>query len=264
MVFERRALGRTGLTVGPFAIGGGYGIGEDAVASAFDQGINAFFWAPWMPTYRALERGLRRLLPAHRDEIVLMTAAYSWLLPGSIERSVTNHLRHLGTDHIDVFLLGFVLRESQGRALEDLARLKERGLVRAIGFSSHDRPMIRRMAERWPGIDVLMVRYNAAHRGMETDILPHLDGLDGRGLIAFNALKHGAMLRRPRGWPADRPLPSARQCYRFALSQPRVHLCLAGPKGTEQLTELLRAASEGPLTPDELSFMQAFGDARHG
>jgi aryl-alcohol dehydrogenase-like predicted oxidoreductase len=264
MAFERRGLGRTGLTVSPFAIGGGYRIGDDGVTWAFEHGINTFFWAPWMPTYRPMERALRQLLPAHRDEIVLMTAAYSWLLPGSLERSVHRHLRRLGTDHIDVFLLGFVLRESQARAFDQLARLKERGLVRAIGFSSHNRPMVRRVAERWPGIDVLMVRYNAAHRGLETDILPHLDGQDGRGLIAFNALKHGAMLRRPSAWPADRPLPSARQCYRFVLSQPRVHLCLAGASGVAQVKELLQAASEGPLTPEELSFMQAFGDARHG
>lgn len=264
MAFERRVLGRTGLEVSPFAIGGGYRISEDGVTWAFEHGINTFFWAPWMPTYRTMERGLKRLLPAHRDEIVLMTAAYSWLLPGSVERSVLRHLRRLGTDHVDVFVLGFAVRESQERACEDLARLKERGLVRAIGLSSHKRPMIRRMAERWPGIDVLMVRYNAAHRGLETDILPHLDGRDGRGLIAFNALKHGTMLRRPHGWPADRPLPSARQCYRFALSEPRVHLCLAGPSRQEQIQELLQAAAEGPLTPEELAFMQAFGDARHG
>jgi len=61
--------------------------------------------------------------------------------------------------------------------------------------------MILHMAQKWPIFDVLMVRYNAAHRGAEHEIFSHLDEKDRQGIVAFNALKHGAMLKRPRGWP---------------------------------------------------------------
>jgi len=102
MAFERRTLGRTGLFVSPFGIGGGYRIDSTSIAWAFEHGINYFFWAPWVPTYRSMERCLKQLLPRHRDEIVIATAPYSWFLPGSIERSVRKHLRRLKIDYIDL------------------------------------------------------------------------------------------------------------------------------------------------------------------
>ncbi len=263
MAFERRTLGRTNLSVSPFGIGGGYGIDENSIEWAFEHGINYFFWAPWVPTYRSMERCLKRLLIGHRDEIVIATAPYSWLFPGSIERTVTKHLHRLGTDHIDLFLLGWVMRESQQRAVDELARIKEKGLVRFVGFSGHKRPMILHMAQRWPVFDVLMVRYNAAHRGAENEIFSHLDEKDRQGIVAFNALKHGAMLKRAKGWPESKPIPTARQCYRFVLSHPGVDLCLSGPRKLEHVKELVKIIEEGTMSPDELSFMREFGDARH-
>lgn len=262
MPFERRTFGRTGLVVSPFGIGGGYGIKGDSIEWAFEHGINYFFWTPWLPTYRSMERCLKRLLPGHRDEIVIATAPYSWLFPGSIERAVRKHLRRLQIDHIDLFLLGFVMQESQQRAVEELTRIKEKGLVRCVGFSGHKRPMILRMAQRWPIFDVLMVRYNAAHRGAEYEIFSHLDDKDRQGIVAFNVLKHGAMLKRPKGWLKSRPVPTVRQCYRFVLSHPSVDLCLSGPSKLEHVKELVKIIEEGPMTPGELSFMREFGDAR--
>ncbi len=264
MAFEQRTLGRTNLSVSPFGIGGGYGIDENSIEWAFEHGINYFFWAPWMPTYRSMERCLKRLLLGHRDEIVIATAPYLWLFPGSIERAVKKHLRRLRIDYIDLFLLGWVMRESQQRAVDELVRIKEQGLVRYVGFSGHKRPMILHMAQRWTVFDVLMVRYNAAHRGAEHEILSHLDGKDRQGIVAFNALKHGAMLKRPRKWPESRPIPIARQCYRFVLSHPCVDLCLSGPSKLEHVKELVKIIEEGTMSPDELSFMREFGDTRNG
>ena len=68
---ERRRFGSTDLRVSLLGVGGGYGIGPDALEFAFDQGINYFFWAPWLPTYRNMRRGLRRLIPGYRDELVI-------------------------------------------------------------------------------------------------------------------------------------------------------------------------------------------------
>lgn len=263
MRFERRTLGRTDLVVSPLGIGGGYGINDSSIEWAFEHGINCFFWAPWVPTYRSMERCLKRLLPGHRDEIVIATAPYSWLFPGSIERAAEKHLRRLRIGCIDLFLLGWVMRESQERAVGELVRIKEKGLVRYVGFSGHKRSIILRVAQRWPLFDVIMVRYNASHKRTENEIFSHLDEKDPQGIVAFNALKHGAMLKRPKRWPKSRPVPTARQCYRFVLSHPSVDLCLSGPSRLEHVKELVKTIEEGPMSPDELSFMREFGDARH-
>lgn len=263
MAFERRGLGRTDLIVSPFGIGGGYRIGSDAITWAFEKGINFFFWATWLPTYRPMERGLKKILPTHRDEIVIATAPYSWVFPGSIERTVKKHLRRLRIDHIDLFLLGWVVRESQQRAVDELIRIKEKGLVRYVGFSGHKRPMIRRMAQEWPIFDVLMVRYSAAHRGAEEEVFSHMNGEDRPGIVAFNALKHGTMLKRPKEWPETKPIPTVGQAYRFVLSHPKVDLCLSGASKLEHVKELKKIMEKGPMSPEETTFMREFGDVRH-
>ncbi len=264
MAFERRTLGRTGLVVSPFGIGGGYGIDGRSIEWALEHGINYFFWASWMPTYRFMEKSLKGLLQKHRDEIVIATAPYSWLFPGSIERTVKKHLARLKIEQIDLFLLGWVVRESQERAVDELVRIKEKGLVGHIGFSGHKRPMILQMARKWPVFDVLMVRYNAAHRGAESEIFDHLDQNNRQGIIAFNALKHGAMLKRPNRWPKSKPVPSVDDCYRFALSRPGVDLCLSGPRKLDHVRNLIKIIEKGPMSREELAFMREFGDVRHG
>ena len=50
--FPRRVtLGRSGLSVGPLGVSGGYGVGAGAVLRAFDRGVNYFYHGstaqPW-------------------------------------------------------------------------------------------------------------------------------------------------------------------------------------------------------------------------
>jgi predicted aldo/keto reductase-like oxidoreductase len=52
-------------------------------------------------------------------------------------------------------------------------------------------------------------------------------------------------------------------CYRFVLSNPHVDVCLMAPSNLKQLDENLNAIRQGPLSGDELRFMQDFGDAVH-
>lgn len=263
MTFERRELGSTGLQVSPVGIGGGYGIQGVEVRKAFEQGINYFFYGTWIPTYRKMEPGLRDLLRDHRDEVVLTSGTYFWIHPSRIAGAVTKHLRRLGTDHIDVLYLAWVMREDQRRAMDVALDLKEKGLVRHLAFSGHNRKMLCRLSQQYP-IDAIMVRYNAAHPGAEQDIFAHLPDEGRPGVVAFNALKHGKMLKRPRGWSADRSVPTARQCYRFVLSNPKVDVCLSGASNAAEVDDLLQVVRDGPLSDDEMAFMREFGAVAHG
>lgn len=153
---------------------------------------------------------------------------------------------------------------TEDQDLPVITGLMATGIWTYVGFSGHKRHIILHMAQKWPVFDVLMVRYNAAHRGAEHEIFSHLDGKDRQGIVAFNALKHGAMLKRPRGWSESRPIPTARQCYRFVLSHPGMDLCLSGPSKFEHVKELVKIIEEGTMSPDELSYMREFGDTRRG
>ena len=106
----------------------------------------------------------------------------------------------------------------------------------------------------------MMIRYNAAHRGAEQDIFPHLTQHDP-GVISFTATRWRYLVRRPRGWPKDGRIPTAGMCYRFVLSNPQVDVCLTAPTNLKQFEENLAAVRQGPLSEEDMQFMREFGDA---
>ena len=172
-------------------------------------------------------------------------------------------MKQLGTDYIDVFMFLGVMKpeQFQDSVREEMMRLKDEGKVRAIGISTHDRKLAGRLAAQG-ALDVLMIRYNAAHRGAEADIFPHLAEHDP-GLVSYTATRWSFLLRRTKGWPADRPVPTPGQAYRFVLSNPHVDVVLTAPSNIRQLQQNLAALGEGPLSDEEMAFMRAFGDAVH-
>jgi aryl-alcohol dehydrogenase-like predicted oxidoreductase len=138
--------------------------------------------------------------------------------------------------------------------------LKARGLVRHLALSGHDRGLLGRLAED-PAqpFDILMFRYNAAHRGAEDEILPCLPPAPRPGTVAYTATRWGRLLD-PKFMPLGEPVPKPADCYRFALTDPRVDMVLAGPANDRELREALMALDRGPLEPDELARLRRIGD----
>ncbi len=132
--------------------------------------------------------------------------------------------------------------------------------MKAIGVSIHDRPRAGGLAKSSP-LDLLMIRYNAAHPGAEREIFPHVSDKKPT-ILAYTATSWRRLLKRPGGW--DGPVMSAGDCYRFQLSSPHVDLALTGPASRAELDANLDALAKGPLTGDEEKWMRAFGHAVHG
>jgi aryl-alcohol dehydrogenase-like predicted oxidoreductase len=142
-----------------------------------------------------------------------------------------------------------------------MIRFKEEGKVRCIGISCHNRAFLGKLASDGV-LDVLMLRYNAAHRGAEQDVFPYL-GKHNPGVISYTATRWTELMRRPRNWPKDGKVPDAGMAYRFVLTDPHVHVCLTAPRNEKELRDNIAAVLKGPLNEDELSFMRTFGDAVH-
>jgi aryl-alcohol dehydrogenase-like predicted oxidoreductase len=142
-----------------------------------------------------------------------------------------------------------------------MLKLREEGKVRHIGLSCHHRKFLGKLAEE--GImDVLMLRYNAAHRGAEQEIFPRLQPANP-GVLSYTATRWTYLLRAPKHWPRGERVPTAGMAYRFVLSNPAVHAVLTAPRNEQQLIENLAALDEGPLPAAEMEFMRRFGDAVH-
>ena len=98
------------------------------------------------------------------------------------ETDAKNELEHilaeLRTDFIDVLTFYYVEQNEEwqeiiapGGALEFCAAAQRDGRVGMLGVTSHQRRLAAEMAASGL-LDLLMIRYNAAHRGAEREIFP--------------------------------------------------------------------------------------------
>jgi aryl-alcohol dehydrogenase-like predicted oxidoreductase len=259
--FTHAILGRTGMNVCRLGFSATYRPGKKTIHAAIDAGVN-FFFGFGIDTQ--MVSVMKDVLPARRRDIILATGAYNYIWGHSnMRRTLEKRLQQFHTDYIDLFLfLGVTKsREFPQEVREALHRFREEGKVRAIGISTHDRALAGKLASEGD-LDVLMIRYNAAHRGAEQDIFPHTSA-HNTGIVAYTATRWTALLRRPRGWPTSDPIPTAGQAYRFVLSNPGVHLCLTAPRNKRELEENLASLQQGPLTDEEAAYMRKFGDVVH-
>ncbi|MEN8162033.1 MAG: aldo/keto reductase, partial [Myxococcota bacterium] len=176
-------------------------------------------------------------------------------------------LRRVGVEHFDFLLLGMWNAPPWEGIVEAALRLREQGKVRHLMLSTHNRPSLQEHFRRFEAgespFDVFMLRYNAVHRGAERDVFPYLPAENPPGVITYTATRWGHLLDPKKMPPGETP-PPARDCYRFALSQPAVSLVLSGPANREQMQEAIRALEAGPLTPDEMARMHRIGDHIYG
>lgn len=267
---ERRPLGKTGLAVTPLALADlsfrDDGLPrqlirpEDVERAFHELGINTFF-VTWQ--MKGLSEGVRRLVKAgHRDQMVIISMGS--LLPFGLmlRRAWENNARALGIDHIDVWLMGWVRGRWHltGKTWPVMQRLKEQGKARAIGFSCHNRPLAVSLAREF-GVDTLMIRYNAAHRGAESEIFSAY-GQDRPAIISYTATRW-RMLLKPlpaQGFPQAMTGP---ECYRFVLSNPSIDVALCAGANIEELRENVAGVLKGPLDQQRMDEAKRFGDAVH-
>jgi aryl-alcohol dehydrogenase-like predicted oxidoreductase len=259
---EHTTLGRTGLKASRLGIGAGYGVPTSAVEHAFHEfGVNYLYWS--LSRRSGMTRAIRNLAPAHRDELVIAMQTYDhsgFFLRGAHERG----LRTLGIERADVLILGWFNRSPSRRVLDAACRLQEEGKVGFLAMSGHKRTThaaIARMEDS--PIDILMVRYNPAHRGAEIDVFPHLPEQDPPGVTIYTATRWRQLLQAKRMPPGEQPLEAV-DCYRFALSNPHVDLVFTGPRDEREMKHALGVIDSEPLSAEELERIRRIGDHVHG
>jgi aryl-alcohol dehydrogenase-like predicted oxidoreductase len=256
--FLVREVARFGRPLFRLGLSGSFGLDEAGCREALER-VQYVFWSPRM---KGLTPALRDALARDRGRYVVATGPLFGFFPGSLRKAVENARRTLGTDVLDVLQIFWLGKMSAftGAVQAEMAALRSAGKVRWICVSTHDRPRAGRLAAD-SILDALMIRYNAAHPGAEREIFPHL-ATRRPAIISYTATAWRKLLAAPRGWEGR--VPTAGDCYRFALSSPHVDVALTGPRTVVQLRENLAALERGPLSADEDAWMRAFGKAVHG
>lgn len=181
-------------------------------------------------------------------------------------KELRSALALLRTDYIDVLTLYYVERQHEWEAaiaadgaVPYLRDAQRDGVVRRLGVTSHQRTLAARMAQSGL-LDLVMIRCNAAHRGAERDVFPVTQPL-GMPVIAYTALRWGALLRPTPDDPPGFTVPRAPAWYRFVLQSPAVSVVLAAPHNRAELDEdLLVLDASGPLGDDEYALLAEHGD----
>jgi predicted aldo/keto reductase-like oxidoreductase len=226
---------------------------------ALDRGVNFLNWAGDADVF---SRTIADLGPRRQHVVVCVQFAARGGVDAADE--LRSLLATLHTDYVDVLTFYYVesaeewgeLTAADG-ALAYCREAQRQGRVRRLGVTTHQRPLAATMAQSGL-LDLLMLRYNAAHRGAEQEVFPTTDVL-GMPVIAYTALRWGALLRATPEDPPGIAVPSASSWYRFVLQSPSVAVVLAAPHNRSELDEALTVLEQGPLTGAEYERLAEHG-----
>lgn len=157
------------LPIGPAQLNLTVNQGKDIIKYAFSQGINFFDTAEYYNTGAYLKKALHELSleGIDRDEYVISSKSLSSTYDGMCQ-SIENQLDDLGLNYIDIFLMHEVRTgqlEERADAFEALKDYKKRGLIRAIGLSTHHINIVDNISYN-PDFDVVFPLINFKGMGI--------------------------------------------------------------------------------------------------
>ena len=244
---------------------------EKEVLLAIEKGVNYFDTAY---IYPGNEECLGWILEKNhcRDKVNIATKLPQYLLrsAAAIDKTFREELSRLRTDYIDYYLMHMFTDYAEWVRLQNLgieqwiARQKEEGRIRYIGFSYHgDTEMFLKILDAYDW-DFCQIQYNyldehtqAGRTGLQAA------AKKGIPVIIMEPLRGGKLVNLPE--QAKQVLAShgkgctpAELGLRWLWNQPEVTCVLSGMNSEEMVSENIRIASEaepGHLTEEDMEIV---------
>ena len=252
----RTVLGRTGLTVTRFSIGGAYCESVEGYRTALDCGVN------YIDTARMYRDGedekvIGQAIRGRRDDLVLATKTQQRDAEGA-RRELETSLRLLGTDYVDIYQIHHLNTQTEreqalgpGGAMESIQKAQDERLVRFIGVTGHDWVQIQK-AVATGLFDTVLCWYNCAMKEPEETVFPEAR-THNTGVVIMNASRNDKLFDGPGAPPPE-------QFYRYVLSHEAVHVTVMGLRNVERFCQIASALSESiVLTPQDKLDLEAYG-----
>lgn len=215
------------LTIGPMQANLSLDTGSDIVAYALQKGINFFDTAQLYETYPYLREGMKK---AGKFDAVISSKTYAYTRELAAE-AVEQARRELDRDYIDIFMLheqeSIHTLRGHKEALDYLFECKEKGIIRAVGASTHRVSGVRGVIET--DLDVVHPLINIAGLGIS----------DGSREDMENAIRDahqkgiGTFSMKPFG--GGNLFKKASECLDYILSLDFVDVIAAGMQSQEEV-----------------------------
>jgi predicted aldo/keto reductase-like oxidoreductase len=186
------------LTISPLQSNLSVEKGSNVINYAMERGINFLDTAEYYDNYPYIKHALKKA----KGELIIASKSYAYSYEG-MRKSVEKARSETGKDVIDIFMLHeqetALTLKGHREALDYLIDAKARGLIRAIGVSTHTVEVVRAAAEM-PEIDVIHPIINFRGIGikdgnredMEKAIVKAFNS--GKGLYGMKCLGGGNLL----------------------------------------------------------------------
>lgn len=233
-----------GLIMGPLQANMTPGAGAQVLLKAFELGVNFVDTAELYGTYPHIRQALKLW---KGREAVIATKSYAYTAEMA-EKSLEKARKELDLEVIDIFLL----HEQESRhtlrghreALEYFLKAKQKGLIRAVGVSTHNIEVVEACSEM-PEIEVLHPLVNKSGIGIGDG---SIDQMLAAVEKAYNSGK-GIYSMKPLG--GGNLLGSYDECMRFVLDIPYIHSVAVGMQSPEEVI-MNTAIFEGERVPEEI------------
>lgn len=242
---------------------------EETVALAVEHGINYFDMAsaeakPFPAYGRALASVRKQVYFQIHFGADYTSGVYGWTTnPDTMKRSVDWQLTALQTDYIDFGFLHCIdeasdLRKVQKSGVIDtILRLKEQGVVRHIGLSTHT-PKLANQVLDLGILDMMMFSINPAYDYQKGEY--GIGSVDDRMALYRRCEKEGVGISVMKAFGGGQLLNAATspfrkalteyQCVQYALDKPGVLTVLPGIRGKADLQRLLGFCDAAPEERD--------------
>ena len=254
-----------GDAVRPLGLAGSPETQSGFASIAHGAGVNFFFF--YGLNFGGMIDGVRRLVRERREDVFIATGTES-RDPDEMRDYFDAVRKALSVDVVDLFFAEYVSPADElddvlgaGGAIDEIRNWKNEGKARYVGATAHSRPLSLTLIES-ERVQVLMHRYNMAHRKSEEAVLPAAVEA-GVPVVAFTCTRWGSLLKGHAGWRGQ--TPSAADCYRFVLQHRAVRLALTAPATEHHLRENLKVLTEtSEPGPNEMAAWKTYGDLVYG
>jgi aryl-alcohol dehydrogenase-like predicted oxidoreductase len=282
---EYRRLGKTNLWVSAVCLGGHWKKLDQIISGVFKKGGG---WMEVEPSCmadfdknryeivsRCIDAGLNYVDACSGHEVMAYSRAvkgrrdrmyfgYSWFekemrfkpwrTTEKLLQGLDEGLKDSGLDAVDLWRITLLEKSSRHtdeeieEAVRALEKAKQQGKARFTGFSSHDRPHIQSIIEKYPKIiDVIVTPYTAKSKELPEDGLFATVRQNDVGIFGIKPFASGSLFKgggAPSGPDAQEDDERARMAIRYILHNPAITAPIPGLITAKQVDNMAKAVKE--------------------